>query len=200
MAEQVFPTKNNLMAAQKSLALAQTGYDLMDRKRNILVREIMKLSDDAKSLQDQISVKFTSAYYSLQTAHLTGGFSITAADSMPEDESLKIVNRSIMGVELPTVTIDKTAAYPHYGLTTTSESLDEAYEKFIEVKELTVKLAQVESSIIRLSDAIKRTRKRTNALGNIMIPKFKDRISFISSALEEKEREDFSRLKVIKKN
>ena len=40
---QVFPTKANLMATQKSLDLAKLGYELMDRKRNILVREMMQL-------------------------------------------------------------------------------------------------------------------------------------------------------------
>ena len=61
-----------------------------------------------------------------------------------------------------------------------------------------MELAEVEGSVYRLAVAIKKTQKRANALNNIMIPKFTATIKFITEALEEKEREEFSRLKVIK--
>ena len=77
--------------------------------------------------------------------------------------------------------------------------LDDAYSKFNEVKRLTAELAEVENSVYRLADAIKKTQKRANALKNIMIPRFEETVKFITDALEEKEREEFSRLKVIKK-
>lgn len=64
--------------------------------------------------------------------------------------------------------------------------------------ELTAVLAEVENSVYRLADAIKKTQKRANALKNVMIPKFEATVKFITEALEEKEREEFSRLKVIK--
>ena len=67
-----------------------------------------------------------------------------------------------------------------------------------EVKRLTAELAEVENSVYRLAVAIKKTQKRANALKNIMIPKFEETVKNISDALEEKDREEFSRLKVIK--
>ena len=79
-----------------------------------------------------------------------------------------------------------------------NSTLDKAYKSFIEVKKLTVELAEVESSVYLLADSIKKTQKRANALKNIMIPKFEKTVKFISDSLEEKEREEFSRLKVIK--
>ena len=66
------------------------------------------------------------------------------------------------------------------------------------VKELTVVLAEVENSVYRLANAIRKAQKRANALKNIVIPEFEGNIKFISDALEEKEREEFSRQKVIK--
>ena len=63
---------------------------------------------------------------------------------------------------------------------------------------LTADLAEVENSVYRLADAIKKTQKRANALKNIMIPRFEENVKFVSDALEEKDREEFSRLKVIK--
>ena len=65
---------------------------------------------------------------------------------------------------------------------------------------MTVRLAQTQSSIYRLADAIKKTQKRANALNNIMIPQFTRDIKYITEALDEKEREDFTRLKVVKRN
>ena len=76
--------------------------------------------------------------------------------------------------------------------------LDNAYLKFNEVKNLTAQLAEIENSVYRLANAIKKTQKRANALKNIVIPNFTETVKFITEALEEKEREDFSRMKVIK--
>ena len=69
----VLPTKGNLMATKRSRSLARTGYELMDRKRNILIREMMSLMDTAKSVQDQIDTVFTEAYASLQVANIKLG-------------------------------------------------------------------------------------------------------------------------------
>ena len=102
-----------------------------------------------------------------------------------------------MGVELPTVRLHSTS-YANYPLSSTNSMLDEAYEQFRRVKELTVELAEIGSSVYLLANAIRKTQKRANALKNIMIPQFRVTIKDITEALEEKEREDFSRLKVIK--
>lgn len=101
---------------------------------------------------------------------------------------------------MPTVVLEPQARDLYYGLDLTNSLLDEAYDSFNEAKILTAKLAETESCILRLADAIKKTQKRTNALENIIIPRFKDTVKYITDSLEEKDREDFSRLKVIKKN
>lgn len=198
MSQNIFPTKNNLINAKKSLKLAKVGYDLMDKKRNILMREIMSLMAEAEQVQALIGEKYTAAYTALSRAYIEMGDCEEAAQCIPVDNSVEISTRSIMGIEIPTVTAKPTQLIPYYAFSTTSASLDDAYEKFNEAKQLTVRLAEIENSVCRLADAIKKTRKRSNALGNIMIPKFENTISYISNALDEKEREEFSRLKVIK--
>ncbi|MBP9988336.1 MAG: V-type ATP synthase subunit D [Ruminococcus sp.] len=199
MASQVFPTKNNLMATKKSLSLAKLGYDLMDRKKNILVREMMGLIDKVSTIQSDISSAYAQAYNALQQAQLTMGDCTDFAECVPVDDSLQISSRSVMGVELPSFSVAENDLSFYYGLNSTNSLLDEAYLKFNEVKQLTVQLAEIESNVMRLADAIKKTQKRTNALNNVMIPKFTSTVKFISDALDEKEREDFSRLKVIKR-
>ena len=200
MAAQAVPTKGNLMNAKKSLELSRLGYELLDKKRNILIREMMSLIDHVKAIQGKIDKAYEEAYLALETANITMGFCDEISRSVPEEDSLTLSYRSVMGVEIPIVTIDETMEEKgiFYGLGSTDANFDEAYMCFREVKILTADLAEVENSVYRLADAIKKTQKRANALKNIMIPRFEETVKFISDALEEKDREEFSRLKVIK--
>ena len=194
------PTKGNLNAAKRSRALADNGYELMDRKRNILIREIMDLIDEAESLQQRIDSTFSEAYASMRLAELSlGGSAESGANVVPIDDSFSIRFRSVMGVELPVVSAEpEEPSGPPYGLAFTSSDLDDAYFKFAEVKELIRELAETENCIYRLAYAIKKAQKRANALQNIVIPGLDSEIARISDALEEKEREEFVRLKVVK--
>lgn len=200
MASQVTATKGNLMSTKKTLALAKMGYELLDKKRNILIREMMTLIDRANEIQSKIDDAYSEAYLALQRANILSGFCSEIAQSVPLEDNLKLSYRSVMGVEIPIVSMqEESVPELHYGLFNTTSPLDDAYLKFNEVKVFTTELAEVENSVYRLADSIKKTQKRANALKNIMIPKFEAAVKFISDALEEKEREEFSRLKVIKK-
>lgn len=195
-----FPTKGNLMLAKNSLALARQGYDLMDKKRNVLLKELMVLIDEAKEIQEQIDSTFTKAYACLQRANIEHGISKVQqlAFTVPIEESIRIQTRSIMGTEIPHVKYDEKENNLTYSFSTTSESIDIAREAFREVKDLTIKLSMVENSAYRLASNIKKTQKRANALKNITIPMYTNLVHNINNALEEKEREEFTRLKVIK--
>lgn len=197
---QIVPTKANLMNTKKSLELAKLGYDLMDRKRNILVREMMQLIDQAKAVQTQIGEAYAAAFEALKKATLNLGSLARFVAAVPVRDDITIDFRSVMGVELPTVTIEEqTADVRSFGFLETNADFDEACRRFQEVKTLTVSLSEIETSICRLADAVKKTQKRSNALSNIMIPRFESTVKLISEALDEKEREDFSRLKVVKR-
>ena len=200
MAEQIFPTKGNLIKSKRQLKQAQLGYELMDRKRNILVREMVSLADEAKELRSTIDSTYAEAYKALEYANITLGVVSDLVRAVPVETSLRLTVRSVMGVELPKLAADiKPADRPVYALSSTNAAFDNAYVCFNKAKEITVRLAEVENSIFRLANAIKKTQKRANALKNIMIPRFREQVHFITNALEEKEREEFSRQKVIKR-
>ena len=198
MAVQTVPTKGNLLATKKSLELSRTGFELLDRKRNILIREMMALIDRAASIQDKIDTTYAQAYKALQMANIASGICYEVSRTVPVESGLNVAFRSVMGVEIPMVSLTEHNAPIPYGLSSTNSMMDRAYERFNEVKRLTAELAEVENSVYRLADAIKKTQKRANALKNIMIPRFEETVKFITDALEEKDREEFSRLKVIK--
>ncbi|RGY97383.1 V-type ATP synthase subunit D [Clostridium sp. AM58-1XD] len=197
-----FPTKGNLILAKNSLALARQGYGLMDKKRNILLRELMDLIDEAKDIQAEIDSTFTSAYRALQRANIELGINYVQeiGTSVPVDTGIQIKARSIMGTEIPLVRYEETPMNPVYAYYSTRESLDEARSHFEKVKKLTIRLSMVENSAYRLANNIKKTQKRANALKNITIPLYETLSRDITNSLEEKEREEFTRLKVIKRN
>lgn len=195
-----FPTKGNLILAKNSLTLANQGYDLMDKKRNILIQELLELIDKAKNIQSEIDVTFTAAYLSLQKANIEMGIRNIEdlSSTVPEENSITIKQRSIMGTDIPLVEFDETDNKLSYSFYNTKISLDEAVSRFKKVKELTLRLAMIENSAYRLAANIKKTQKRANALKNITIPYYKELVHDIQNSLEEREREEFTRLKVIK--
>lgn len=202
MAKTLAPTKGNLMAVKNTLKLSEKGYEMLDKKRNILIREMMQLIDEAKYVQEKIESTFGEAYTALSTANLVMGVENVkeAMHAVPVDESVKIKLRSVMGVELPTVTSQNEAFALPYGLYSTNSALDAAFIKFSDVKKLTLQLAETENSVYRLAVNIRKTQKRANALKNITIPLYKRLEKEISNALEEKEREEHTRLKIIKRD
>lgn len=197
----MFPTKGNLILAKNSLALARQGYSLMDKKRNILIRELTALIEEAKGIQTEIDITFTAAYAALQQANIELGINFVqhAAASVPLEDSLKVKSRSIMGTDIPLVQYDRKPLTLSYSFYSTTEALDEARRQFDRVKDLTIRLSQVENSAYRLAANIRKTQKRANALKNITIPTYEVLTKTITDALEEKEREEFTRLKVIKR-
>ena len=200
MAVQAVPTKGNLMNSKKSLELSRMGYELLDKKRNILIRELMSLIDKAKSIQCRIDKAYEEAYIALESANVTIGFCDQFSRAVEEENSLTLSYRSVMGVEIPIVTIEeKNGLDLQYGFYNTNSLLDNAQIKFVEAKYLTAQLAEIENSVYRLANAISTTQRRANALKNIMIPRFEETVKYITDALDEKDREEFSRLKVIKR-
>lgn len=199
--ENIAPTKANLMSAKGSLEFSQKGFELLDKKRNVLIREMMSYMDRARELQERINTTFTEAYEALMKANITLGISNVdeIAMSIPEAQDFDVLFRSVMGVEVPTISYERKEIEPKYGFYRSNTALDLAYQKFNDVKYLIFELGEVENAVYKLAMEVKKTQKRANALENIQIPKFKEIVKNISDVLDEKDREDFFRLKIVKK-
>lgn len=198
MAERIVATKSNLLRLKRTLALAENGYELLDRKRNILIRETMGMIERAQSIQMRIRSTYQEAYDALRRANILLGIVDEIAASVPLDDKLYLSGRSVMGVEIPSVRDEYVPPSAPGGFHRTNVDLDVAYLKFNEARQLTVELAELESGVYRLAEGIRKTQKRANALKNIMIPRYTEAIAAITEALSEKEREEFARQKVIK--
>ena len=131
-----FPTKGNLILAKNALALSKQGFDLMDKKRNILIRELMELISEASDIQNQIDETFSNAYQALQKANIQMGIhqEEQIAKAVPVENSIRIKRRSVMGTEIPKVEYEKKKQAPAYSFYHTRMSLDEACQQFEKVK------------------------------------------------------------------
>jgi len=200
MAMLIAPTKSNLIKAKSSLNLSKSGFELLDQKRNVLIREMMDLAEKAKNIQTEISSIFTEAYEALQVANITLGIKNVEdmTYSIPNNESFVVLMKSIMGVDIPSIKYQRSDILPAYGFYNTNLALDRARQQFNEVHYKIYDLAEIENSIFKLAKEIEKTNKRTNALKHIQIPKYQEQIKQIQETLEEKEREDFFRLKRVK--
>jgi V/A-type H+-transporting ATPase subunit D len=199
--ENFAPTKSTLMAARSSLDFSQKGFELLDKKRNVLIREMMSYVSKAHELQNEVNITFSKAYKALESANINSGITNVEDIAMTVEEAMdyEILFKSVMGVEVPKIIFERKEIKPKYGFYRTSAAIDDAMKEFNRVKYLTYELAEVENAVYKLAMEVKKTQKRANALQNIQIPKFEEIVKFVTEVLEEKEREDFFRLKVVKK-
>jgi V/A-type H+-transporting ATPase subunit D len=120
------------------------------------------------------------------------------SEAVVQEKEYRILLTSVMGVEIPEIRYTKEKPHASYSFYRTNASFDNAVLKFNELKYMIYELAEVETSVYKLAEEIKKTKKRANALEKIRIPRYEALIKEIEEILEEKEREDFFRLKMIK--
>lgn len=194
------PTKSNLKAKEKALALAQNGYDLMDRKHTALLRHIGDLGDRLSQKKAEAEGAFRMAYRALSEAELSLGDEaiLEIAGGMPLREDFSPVYRTVMGIEVTEAHLSGDATAPAYGLYHTNALLDRAYYAMDRALRIAAEAAGMEESYRRLSDAAEKANKRKNALSSVVVPRLTEEIRRIRLSLEEKEREEFIRAKVAK--
>lgn len=199
-------TKSGLLQVKELLSLARQGYKLMDQKRSILISEIIKYLDEARELQEKIISSSQRAYEALAlAATLLGIENIEEiAKGAEERISIESVERGVLGVPLPSLApqgddLENESFFPFYSIYRTNMALDKAVLEFRRLLKVILHLAEVQTAIYRLAKEIKITRKRANALEQVIIPGLERTKKEIESHLEEREREEFFKLKRLKR-
>jgi V/A-type H+-transporting ATPase subunit D len=194
------PTRSNQLRIKQELRFVREGYEILDRKREVLTTELIHLAHDAELLQKKVWVLLAAAYRALECARLTMGrerveWAALAVNSTVE-VSLKF--RGIMGVAIPIVQAHGAPPQLPYSLGDTNARLDEASAAFREVLDCIPELSEMMTSVWRLAGELRKTQRRVNALQYIFIPQYEETLAFIVGALEEREREETFRLKRLK--
>jgi V/A-type H+-transporting ATPase subunit D len=194
------PTKSTLLELKDQLAMARTGYDLLEEKREVLVSELLAIIDDAEYLRREVDERLAAAFRALQEAVVELGRDQVerVALACGARAQIEIRERSIMGMLFPLVEREVRELEPQYGLLGTSARLDEALARFHEALETILRLAETETTAWRLAIELKKTQRRVNALENIFIPQYDETIRYIESKLAEDERESIFQMKRLK--
>lgn len=195
------PTKSNLIKIKKSIALSKQGHELLEKKRFILMHEKEKREEDLLKIEKEMKEKEEEAFMLFKKANVEIGINDmrNIASNIVKDNSIDVKNISVMGVEIPSINYDRNRPLIRYGLYETSEMVDKAVIAFYEFRLIFIKYVELKTSIERLNEAIIKVQKRASALKNIIIPKDEETEKYISDVIDEREREEFSRLKIIKR-
>jgi V/A-type H+-transporting ATPase subunit D len=197
---EVAPTRTNLLNLRRDLEFANEGYELLEQKREILVVELKGLTARAIEAQKKMDEELGKAFTALKEAELASGSSgisfSSGAVNVRTDISLR--ERKIMGVAIPSVSVDLKDTRPHYGPGATSVWTDEAVVRFRNAVAAIGRLAESRISLVRLAREIQKTIRRVNALERIFIPDYVETVRYIEDSLEEADREAFFILKLVK--
>jgi V/A-type H+-transporting ATPase subunit D len=191
------PTRSNLISIRERLKLAREGHQLLNKKRDVLVIEILRLIEDAERIQRQVDEQFVNAYQWMQEARAVMGTERVRrlALSRTQEVDVDITPRSIMGVVVPSVRYAVPERKMSYGFGDTSVLLDQVQQHWSIVLAQMGQLAEKVTTVWRLAVELRRTQRRVNALEHIFIPSYEETVDYIQSMLEEKEREDLFRMK-----
>lgn len=196
------PTRMELLKLRKRRVLAEKGHDLLEEKRDALVMEFFRLIEVRRELKKELEDKIKRAYESLiETQMIMGRSGVEGASySVAEMADMTVDTKNIMGANIPIIEemSPREGVERGYGYASTSVKLDEAASCFEEVLKHVLKLAECDGAIRMLAQEVERTKRRVNALENVLIPKLSATQNYIEMHLEELEREDFFRRKRIK--
>jgi V/A-type H+-transporting ATPase subunit D len=196
----IAPTKSNLLVLKRQLAFAEEGYDLLEQKRQILIFELMSRLNRARDVEQGAAEALRHAFAALREAQLEVGSEAIdrAVLAVKMDHQVDVSNQHLMGMEIPHVTVRTEPVSGQFGIGGTSANTDVAMSRFIEVLPILAELAELENAIMRLAQELRKTQRRCNALSKIFMPDYRETISYITGALEERERESFVILKMIR--
>ena len=196
----VAPTKSNYLSLTRQLAFARDGYDLLEQKRQILVFELMSRLGRAKDVERRVGEALEPAHDALRKSTLDIGAAALDNVTMAigERHQVSLGEQNVMGIRVPTLGLESKAAVMPFGVGGTSADTDVALRRFTDIIPLLIELAEISSAVLRLARELRKTQRRCNALNRIFIPEYKATTDYITASLEERERENFVILRMVK--
>jgi V/A-type H+-transporting ATPase subunit D len=196
----IAPTRSNLIRVRKDLRFAREGYEILDRKREALTSELVRVAKEADAVQKEVWQTLEGAYAAVGKARLVMGSDHVewAALAVNKTVEVELRLRGIMGVAIPQIEASGEPPDLLYSPGDTAAVLDEASAAFRQVLVRIPQLAMLTTTVWRLANELRKTQRRVNALQHIFIPAYEATVLFIVSSLEEREREETFRLKWLK--
>ncbi len=197
-------TRMELLARKAQITLARQGRELLEQKRTALMKEFLRIADTVMERSDALQQAATSAQQALAWAEAIAGTEAvqSAALASRSELPLQVSSVSVMGIRVPHIEqkrVTRSMVGRGYSIVGTSITIDEAAQAFEGEVDAIIKLAESELRLTRLASEIQRTSRRLNALDHLLIPRLHAERDFIQMALDERERSDHFRLKLVKR-
>lgn len=191
-------TRSRLFELRRDRGAAQRSAELLDRKREVLLREIARRERLRQRLREIVATGYAEAHQRLRVARVELGINgvDAAALAQPKTQTVERRELSVMGVRIPQLSVTVAPYRAFYGAAATAESLDECGAAFSALIPPIVELAQEEIAVARMSAAMRKTTKLLNALQKVLLPRIDRDIRTIVDGIEEDERDDSVRRRV----
>jgi V/A-type H+-transporting ATPase subunit D len=197
----VLPTKIELIGTRRRLQTARRVKNVLDDKREVLLKRLEEMIQQASQARNEISQPLSDAYLALYDAYLKIGplrLEGIAASTPPVVEAEVNVHR-IVDVDIPSIELSEKQLDMTYGFADTSVAVDTASMQMRRVLPSIFRAAEFDNAIFRLAKELERTQRLLNALEYMIMPRYESSIRYIQQTLEEREREEFTRLKHVKR-
>jgi V/A-type H+-transporting ATPase subunit D len=203
MAEDVKPTRKELMQIEDRIELSERGHDTLEQKRDGLIMEFMDILDEAQDVRSDLEEQYDEAQRAINMARaMDGDVAVRgAAAALKEHPEITTESKSVMGVFIPQIDstkVSKSLDQRGYGVLGTSARIDEAATAYEDLLEQIILAAEVETAMKKMIDEIETTNRRVNALEFKLLPELRDNQEYIEQKLEEQEREEIFRMKKVK--
>ena len=203
MAEDVKPTRKELMQIEDRIELSERGHDTLEQKRDGLIMEFMDILDEAQDVRSDLEEQYDEAQRTINMARaMDGDVAVRgAAAALKEHPEITTESKSVMGVFIPQIDstkVSKSLDQRGYGVLGTSARIDEAATAYEDLLEQIILAAEVETAMKKMIDEIETTNRRVNALEFKLLPELRDNQEYIEQKLEEQEREEIFRMKKVK--
>jgi V/A-type H+-transporting ATPase subunit D len=200
--QEIRPTRIELINTNRRIKLAKRGLDLLKMKRSSLVMEFFKISRTLTGRREALREEIGNALESLRIAGMiSGSMNLERVSLMFANTYASVKARNVMGVRIPELELNygESAISELYRATSVPVPINESISKFEGVLVVLLEVAEKENSMRRLLREIEKTKRRSNAIENVMIPRLTATAKYIRMRLDEIERETFTTLKTIKK-
>jgi V/A-type H+/Na+-transporting ATPase subunit D len=198
----VSATKIDLIKIRRSTQVAKMVHKILDDKREVLLKKIDEMIEEATKARSDIWLPLGEIYKSVYDAYMSLGTATleSVSDTTPSVMEVEVNVRRIVDVKIPTLQVKTNEGGQDlsYGFVETNASVDKAARLIKNMLPKVCKAAEYENAIFSLAKELERTQKLINALEYVIIPQYEEAIAFIRATLEEREREEFVRLKKVK--
>ncbi len=196
------PTRIELIRTNRRIKLAKRGLDLLKMKRSSLVMEFFRISRSVKGLRENLRSEIGEALETIRAAEIISGtMNLERIAFMSADSTIGINLKNVMGVRIPELnrSYNQTIISGQYRAMSVPTAINDAIKVFESIYTQIVEIAEKENSMRKLLHEIDKTKRRSNAIENILIPRLTSSAKQIRMRLDELERDMFTTLKMIKR-